>query len=321
MPFWWVNQNKTYRHEVPGGYLWSPKANKGGLASPYYDNMLRIRPADWVFSYAGAKIRAVGVALNTAYESPKPAEFGAAGSAWSDLGWRVDVDFAVLPEMAQFGVPSVLEQLRPAMPAKYSPVTSQGRVNQAYLYSLPDAFARVLISHIDSAVERLSLAALLQPKQELSLTAEDRLEHFLQMAPLPETEKMALISARRGQGRFRDGVSMVEKACRFTGVANRQLLIASHIQPWRECRTNEARLDPFNGLMLTPTYDRLFDRGFVTFEPDGRLLVSPTLPAEDIRKIRMDVDLRTPPFLQEQRRYLEYHREFVFRETASSESG
>jgi transposase len=51
-------------------------------------------------------------------------------------------------------------------------------------------------------------------------------------------------------------------------------LRASHIRPWRDS-DNEARLDGENGLLLTPTIDHLFDRGFISFEDDGRLLISP----------------------------------------------
>lgn len=278
--------------------------------------MTLIRPGDLVYSYAGSRFRAVGVAINSAYEAPKPSEFGKAGSTWSDLGWRVDVDFTELPDRAQFGPRDVIDLLWPLAPEKYSPIRSDGRVNQDYLYQLPPAFAAVLQSQVDSAIESSLLRSLARPLPELQATAEDRLENFLQLAPLPETEKQALISARRGQGRFRQGVSIIEPACRFTGVKNPQLLVASHIQPWRECRTNEERLDPFNGLMLTPTYDRLFDRGFVTFESNGRLIVSPALPKDDIQRIRMDESLQSAPFNSDQSAYLDYHRKHVFRESA-----
>ena len=89
MRYWWVNQGATYRHEVPGGYMWSPKRNNNDSFSPYYHNMTLVDPGDIVLSYAGARIKAIGVAVSASYESPKPAEFGTA--------WQPVVDTAAGP--------------------------------------------------------------------------------------------------------------------------------------------------------------------------------------------------------------------------------
>jgi hypothetical protein len=56
-----VNQNQTYRAEVSGGYLWSPKRNKNGARSQFYENMREVAPGDLVFSFRDTKIKAVGV--------------------------------------------------------------------------------------------------------------------------------------------------------------------------------------------------------------------------------------------------------------------
>ncbi len=50
MRYWWVNQNQTYRHEVAGGYLWSPKRNKGDRLNPFYETMREVAPGDIEFS-------------------------------------------------------------------------------------------------------------------------------------------------------------------------------------------------------------------------------------------------------------------------------
>jgi hypothetical protein len=76
-----------------------------------------------------------------------------------------------------------------------------------------------------------------------------------------ETERRALVLARRGQGIFRDNVRTIDRACRITKVERAEHLIASHVQPWRDS-SNEQRLDGENGLLLTPTVDHLFDKGF-----------------------------------------------------------
>jgi putative restriction endonuclease len=50
MRYWWVNQNQTYRHEIGGGYLWSPKRNANGARNPFYESMREVAPGDLVFS-------------------------------------------------------------------------------------------------------------------------------------------------------------------------------------------------------------------------------------------------------------------------------
>ena len=79
MNYWWVNQNQTYKAEVGGGFLWSPKTRSDGARNQFYDNMLGVNPGDIVFSFCDTRIKAVGVATKRAVSSPKP-DFGSAGS-------------------------------------------------------------------------------------------------------------------------------------------------------------------------------------------------------------------------------------------------
>lgn len=105
----------------------------------------------------------------------------------------------------------------------------------------------------------------------------------------------------------------MERACRITNVDNPAHLIGSHIKPWRES-DNEERLSAANGLLLTPTADHLFDRGFISFENNGEVLISPV--ADLISLKRMGLDPQKPPrpssFNQDQRHFLDYHRREVF---------
>ena len=48
----------------------------------------------------------------------------------------------------------------------------------------------------------------------------------------------------------------------------------------------------FDGLLLTPTVRHLFDRGFVSFEGNGGLIVSPVAHPESL--LRLDVDRAVP---------------------------
>jgi hypothetical protein len=96
-----------------------------------------------------------------------------------------------------------------------------------------------------------------------------------------QTERDALIQARIGQGKFRTSVIALWGCCAVTGCSMSGVLVASHIVPWAKCATNEERLDPFNGLLLTPNLDKLFDQFLISFKSDGAILLSKELSAEE----------------------------------------
>jgi putative restriction endonuclease len=91
-------------------------------------------------------------------------------------------------------------------------------------------------------------------------------------------------------------------------------LVASHTKPWRDS-TNEERLDGENGLLLTPTIDHLFDKGFISFEDKGDLIVSPVVDQPSLVKMGIDPKekMNVGVFSEGQRSFLDYHRENVLR--------
>ena len=129
---------------------------------------------------------------------------------------------------------------------------------------------------------------------------------------LLETHRQAIVLARRGQGLFKKRVMKIEHACRITGVNHEEHLRASHCKPWRDA-SNEERLDGENGLLLTPSVDHLFDRGFIAFEDTGQVIVSPVAHRESL--LRMGIQPDSPPkvgiFSSGQRRFLQFHRDNV----------
>ena len=98
---------------------------------------------------------------------------------------------------------------------------------------------------------------------------------------IAETERDALVQARIGQGKFRTDVIALWGCCAVTGCSMSGVLVASHIVPWAQCATNEERLDPLNGLLLTPNLDKLFDQFLISFKNDGAILLSKELRAEE----------------------------------------
>ena len=69
-----------------------------------------------------------------------------------------------------------------------------------------------------------------------------------------------------------------------------------------------------NGLLLTPSIDHLFDRGFISFEDTGQTLISPVADPDSLR--RMGVNVEAPPrvggFNSDQRHFLQHHRSSIF---------
>ena len=326
MHYWWVNQNQTYAHEVGGGYLWSPKRKSDGSCNRFYDFMRIVSPGDPIFSFSNTYIRAFGFANSHCYEFPKPWEFGSVGENWGDVGWRVDVNFRELHSRA-VRPKDFIQQIRPLLPERYSPLNQQGNGYQhIYLAQIPEPLARFLAQLIDRTVldavrghavgdRRLAPDRAIEEQVEWERRIEDQLRRDRSLA---DTERDALIKARVGQGRFRTEVAKIENACRVTRVDNKEHLIASHTKPWRDSN-NDERMDPENGFLLTPTIDHLFDRGFISFENSGQLIVSPVADKRSLVRMGVDPDgrLNVGHFSAGQKDYLDWHRDNLLLKTSS----
>jgi putative restriction endonuclease len=140
---------------------------------------------------------------------------------------------------------------------------------------------------------------------------DDLLTHERDYVTLPETERLAVVKARIGQGRFRDDLLEYWGGCAVTGISNPELVIASHIKPWRSS-SNEERVFRFNGLLLLPQYDRLFDRGYISFSNDGELLSSPALKTLPSSLLGIDDSKGLRNIDDGHRHFLAHHRERVF---------
>ena len=91
------------------------------------------------------------------------------------------------------------------------------------------------------------------------------------------TERQSLVTSPVGQGAFRKSIfHRWEYKCGVTDFRDLRVLIGSHIIPWRDA-TDDQRLDVDNGILLSPTYDALFDRNLITFGPNGKIELSPSI--------------------------------------------
>lgn len=160
--------------------------------------------------------------------------------------------------------------------------------------------------------------ALKQYRYFLNTTAEDSGDHaYIEMIEsdrqIPETEKTAIIQSRVGQGVFRK--SLIDKyngRCIITGIEHPKLLVASHIKPWA-VSSNEERLSVNNGLLLSATYDRLFDSGLITFDKHGKIFLSSLIGAENIKRLGLSQGMRFNLQINKSMEgYLSYHRDVLF---------
>ncbi|MGC9458868.1 HNH endonuclease [Vibrio genomosp. F10] len=126
---------------------------------------------------------------------------------------------------------------------------------------------------------------------------------------LTETEKTILVNTRVGQGHFRAKLVQMWGGCALTGYRNTQLLLASHIKPWRDSN-NEERLDKFNGLLLLANLDKAFDLGFISFDDHGKVLISSYLESPDVIGLKEDMAFN---IVAEHKPYLRYHRGELFK--------
>lgn len=307
MRYWWVNQNQTYRHEVRGNFMWSPKTRSDGSRNRFYDNMKEVSPGDIVFSFCDTYIKAVGVVTGGAQTGPKP-DFGSVGANWSREGWFVPVDYCTLEN--QIRPKNHIRILRPFLPRAYGPLQQTGNGLQAvYLAEVPELLAEALKGLIGQSF--WDAYATVGAYQALAGSQEEEAaisEQFLEGATFREQ----MIKARRGQGVFRANVLLHESACRVTRVGEPRHLTASHIKPWREASDTE-RLDGSNGLLLSPHIDHLFDQGYITFSPSQALVVVPEVREKLLDAWGIDADVSVGEFSREQGAYLDYHRANVFK--------
>src|SRR6476619_1436229 len=161
MRYWWVNQNQTYRAEVRGSFMWSPKLKADGGRNQFYENMREVSPGDIVFSFCDTRIKAIGVVTGGTQTGPKP-DFGNAGLNWAKEGWFVPVDYCILNNQIRPKEHAAI--LRPFLPAKYSPLQESGDgLQSVYLAEVPQVLADALIGLIGPAYwDAYSTIAVLQ---------------------------------------------------------------------------------------------------------------------------------------------------------------
>jgi len=295
MSFWWVSQNKTWKHERSGGYLWAPFEGSDGVDRYYWRNMEEVQCGDIIFSYQGKKIQAVSIAKYDCYHAPIPPEFGA-NPPWKSEGRRVDVEYFDLVEPMLLD--RIIEDIRPFLGAPQFPIKKDGKGGkEGYLFRVDEILGNILLDIC--GLDRIS-----------SLDVEKR--SFDNLDNIEITTRKRLVDARVGQGFFRDQLIRKWQTCAVTGTSAKSLLYASHIRPWMKS-DNQQRLDPNNGLLLTSAYDTAFDKGLITFNDSGILVPSESIDEADLLRSGIQTHARLRTYDGDLDQYMSFHRENVFK--------
>lgn len=104
----------------------------------------------------------------------------------------------------------------------------------------------------------------------------DEIDKEIEAKQLQGEEREALIKVRVNQSAFRKLLMRRYTHCCLCDVDDESLLVASHIKPWAKSSHAE-KVDVNNGLLLCPNHDKLFDRGYISFDNGGHIVISDEL--------------------------------------------
>lgn len=137
----------------------------------------------------------------------------------------------------------------------------------------------------------------------------DEVEQIKNDKTLSVLERETIVLSRIGQGQFREDLIKLWNCCTISKFGDTRFLIASHIKPWKKS-DNREKIDKYNGMLLLPTYDKLFDLGFISFADNGNILISKSLNSFDKLGIHSNIVI---DIKKNNKKYLEYHRDEILK--------
>jgi len=293
MAYWWLNQNEDEIDFWDDDLIVVPRRDKLGKTAPSFAVAADMKPGDVGFAFVGGDLEAVFAVIGAGEE--EVIELGADGQRRPAR--VVPGRFVDLTSPLSFEALSTL--LRGALPIVDSPLRAGDERAETRIFALDDGVARRLVQAL--ATEPTAGLAL-GDAMAAALSASDRDDQAVE----------ALTMARLGGGVFGEEVfALWDGACACTGTTNRSLVQVVPIKPW-VLSSDEERLDPQNGLPLTPTWHVAFGSGMIAFADDGQLLLSRHLDAEDARKAGIDPAFRLALKGDRQAAYLAAHRAALF---------
>jgi putative restriction endonuclease len=308
MNYFLVFQNKSFKEERSGGYLWSPQVNEKGQTFHHWTDMKNVKKGDVIFNSYNGEMVSVLFVKEDYFEHDRPNDLDEF-KLWEKKGWMVKVEYIDLKNPIKYK--NYMDKILQLQGEKYAPFNVLGRGNTGYLFRVTSELADFLFNVLEQN-NLITRESIILDYQSIDLNAIKTIEKDLEIPiVLDETEKELIVKARVGQSLFKKALLKQGKQCKLCGVNDERFLVASHIKPWSKSN-NEERLDVNNGLLLCPNHDSLFDKGFVSFYDDGSIMITESI--DNHLKMFLNINDRMKIQLSEKhQQYIKWHRKNIFK--------
>lgn len=251
-----------------------PTKDTLGNVPHYYSRMVNLKENDFVFHYNHGLIDGISKITHSTIIN-------------ENHNFLARIDFTRLKNPLH--IRSNWSIIKELLPHEYSPFQINSVENDGFLYPCSDDLSMYLLSKIF--------------KYNAEVIDENEISH---------TEVQLEILMRRGQHLYKERlVNLWEGQCAICHINLPELLRASHAKPWKDSNQNE-RLDPYNGLLLCAHHDALFDKGLISFDQEGQILMSEVLLASSPQVYQVASDMKLD-FFEENKKYLLWHQCYVFK--------
>ena len=298
MSFHWVNIGDSYQEVLDNGFLWAPtlKITETGkkTRNAGWDSVENVRKNDIIFCNRDGAIIYVAIAKKDTFKAPKPVT--RTFNRWHNEGFQVDVKVIELDH--PIPVNDFKYELNNILAKELKPKVFDKNLNNCQIYMAP--------------LNLLGGAFLLDLIGDESLTVHEAIDDSGQEA-LSGSDKTILSKARVGHGKYREELlSLWDSTCPITAINEPSLLIASHIVPWQLSDSFD-KVNKYNGLLLSPHIDKLFDRGFISFDDSGQILFHTKMSSSTAKNLGISTATRIDNLKAENLPFLKKHRElFAF---------
>lgn len=293
--YWWVNQGRTFKLAAEENCIWAPFTTKTNKKIFHWETMDSVQIDDIVFSYYKGEILSYNIVKKTSYKAERPFQDQTPNSLWKNIGRKVDLVYNLLEK--PINIKDLITPLKPFLSLKHSPYDiKHAKANQGYLFEILPEVAEIIFNEINNSQGE-------NVDEKIAISENKNIEDNNEGG-----DKEAITKVRIGHDIFRKKVRSYwgEKCCvtHFQG----GLLTASHIKPWRHSNKKE-KVDPDNGLLLSPSYNAAFDLNIISFDDDGCLLISNKISSNELEKIGIHEKAKIKNLNDGHKKYLKFHRE------------
>lgn len=286
-----VFQGTTYEEEKELSCLWAPKFGKSGQEVHHHKRLVEVKINDRIIHLVNRKIVAISTAKSKAYDVEAPWKQDDT-RPWLKNGRKIDVEMIELSEPIL--IDNIFQKIRSYLPEKYSPFDRNGSGNQGYFYEINSKIFNTILN-TDFTNDFYDLDILNSPESE-------------------STKDIFRLNVRSStwQNYFKNQLfKLWGSSCLVTGIKNENLLIGGHIKPWVKS-SDEEKIDPYNGLLLSPNVDKLFEIGLISFQDNGSMMISDKINLSELKKLGIENKIKID-FKEKNLIYLKYHRENKFK--------